>query len=431
MKIKGLYLFFAVLNVCCTPIRMQTRSGELKTIGYVANLEDLFKESIKKEQKCLTDDYIWPQYQRDAQHTGYSPYHGPQKGKPPLVISFENKTSYLMNNKFPSMDSQGRLYLASGKDLFILEGKNLFQKRLPLLLYHIYYPVMPILDLEENVYFHGLKATYRLKNGKFFEFYSHNYPAPATTLPVIDCDGTVYLLTQSIYFDIKHGVMICAHPKNKKGWCVRLPGNGLFEYAVPAIGRMGEIYVVTGGDAGALLTALDPSGKIIWTNSFQHPIDGAPTVGFDGTIYFGSSSGFYYDAILAYFYAVSPSGEILWRYPINGAQYIEGSPAVSPKGIIYFVANNNRLYAMSKEGNLLWWYNPVSGFVNSSPIIDADGTVYYADHQQVIAISSKGKLKWQYILRYSSPYDIFSIPIISKDHALYIRYERNIYIFKD
>jgi outer membrane protein assembly factor BamB len=131
----------------------------------------------------------------------------------------------------------------------------------------------------------------------------------------------------------------------------------------------------------------------------------SPAIGFDGTIYFGSSNG--------NLYAVSPEGRKKWQYHTNGQ--IDDSPAVGKDGNIYFGSFDNSLYALKPDGNLLWTF-PTAGLIRSTPALAVDGTIVFGSYDKnLYALDPGGALKW----KYQTSGEIASSPLISVDGTVY------------
>ncbi|MDR3689869.1 MAG: PQQ-binding-like beta-propeller repeat protein [Fimbriimonas sp.] len=165
------------------------------------------------------------------------------------------------------------------------------------------------------------------------------------------------------------------------------PGGGRSGSA--AIGADGTIYI-SGDDSSyvAHFYAINPDGSVKWIYSFasQYPVQATscPTLGSDGTIYFGASDG--------NLYALSPSGGLLWTFQTGGQ--INSSPAISSDGVIYFGSLDNNLYAVNLDGSLNWIF-PVTGRIYTSPALASDGTIYISDYSDnLYAIKPNGSLKW-------------------------------------
>jgi outer membrane protein assembly factor BamB len=152
------------------------------------------------------------------------------------------------------------------------------------------------------------------------------------------------------------------------------------------------------GVFGDWLRATNAEGEK-WTTRFSQlygsvPCGTTPAIGSDGTVYVGSDEG--------YFYAVSPEGNVKWRF--TAGQYHVSSAAIASDGSIYFISGAAVLYAVDADGKLMWKYSGVES-VTGSPAVGEDGTVYVAG-SQVYAFDPAGTLKWQYRVQdqvYSSP----------------------------
>lgn len=105
----------------------------------------------------------------------------------------------------------------------------------------------------------------------------------------------------------------------------------------------------------------------------------------------------------------------LWN--INGVS-VKGSAVVGRDGTVYIGAQNGRLYAVNKQGNVIWYYETRSNIV-SSPTIGRDGNIYFANwmNSTLYKISPKGKLLWRYVL---GGYNTGSSPVVSPDNTVYV-----------
>lgn len=111
----------------------------------------------------------------------------------------------------------------------------------------------------------------------------------------------------------------------------------------PAISSDGTIYV---GNAQGILSAINPkTQEVKWT--YQTGVDpkqpgfyglpSFPLVDKNGTVYIGSVDG--------KMYAVGKDGKLIWDYQTSG-QITEASPAFGPDGVLYFTSKDGYLYAI-------------------------------------------------------------------------------------
>ncbi len=148
------------------------------------------------------------------------------------------------------------------------------------------------------------------------------------------------------------------------------------------------------------MVAVAPStGNVLWTRSVSGVLIDSPTLGADGTIYFGDSSG----AVTA----LNPDGSLLWKY--QPLRVIHSSPAVAKDGTVYVAAFNDKVYAITPVGTLRWgadgtiyvgsvngrlyalgrdgaqkWSFATGARVLSSPAIDAQGRIYFGSRRRIL-----------------------------------------------
>ncbi len=92
-----------------------------------------------------------------------------------------------------------------------------------------------------------------------------------------------------------------------------------------------------------------------------------------------------------YLYALKvDGGEVKWRYKTQG--FIESSPAISGDGTVYVGAytvdvtgKKGWIYALGPDGTLVWSHDFHGESVMSSPAIGEDGTLYIATNKTLYA----------------------------------------------
>jgi outer membrane protein assembly factor BamB len=172
----------------------------------------------------------------------------------------------------------------------------------------------------------------------------------------------------------------------------------------PAIAPDGTVYQAT--YEGRLL-AITPQGDIRWkfNTGTETEIKSSPAIAADGTIYFGSRN--------RRFYAVTPAGQLKWSFP-TGA-WVDSSPAIATDGTIYFGSWDKNFYALDSSGAQKWKL-AVGAIVVSSPAIASDGTIYFgAFDSKLYALSPDGRVKWTF----ATGSEITSSPAIGADGAVY------------
>jgi len=170
----------------------------------------------------------------------------------------------------------------------------------------------------------------------------------------------------------------------------------------PTIGSDGTIYF---GSQDHNLYALNPNGTLKWNYTAGGNIDSSATIGDDGTIYFGSD-----DHKL---YALKPDGTLKWNYTTGNIIY--SSPAIGKDGTIYIGSLDNKLYALNPDGTLKWNYT-TGNFILMAPAIGSDGIIYIGSlDNKLYALNPDGTQKWNY----TAGNFIFFSPAIGSDGTIY------------
>lgn len=166
-------------------------------------------------------------------------------------------------------------------------------------------------------------------------------------------------------------------------------------------------------------------GNLKWYFQTEDTVDSSPAIGLDGTIYVGSVDG--------KLYAINQDGTLKWAMPTGSKIY--ASPAIGIDGTIYVCAWDGKLFAVSPHptlppegGGIGWeikWTCQINGRISSSPVIGADGTIYFgSDNYTLYAVGADGRIKWGFYTRWY----IDSSPAIGIDGTIYVgSNDRNLY----
>ncbi|GEM_PF-2553474 len=103
-----------------------------------------------------------------------------------------------------------------------------------------------------------------------------------------------------------------------------------------------------------------------------------------------------------------------WNF--STSDVVDSSPAVDANGTVYFGSMNGEFYALDSDGSLKWNYS-VGFNISSSPAIAEDGTIYFgAMDGYLYALNPNGTEKWTY----STAGGIRSSPVIGTDGTIYV-----------
>ena len=208
--------------------------------------------------------------------------------------------------------------------------------------------------------------------------------------PTLSSDGTIYLQDG---FSRMYAVRPTA---GTVAWKFSGASGTFAVRGTPALSPDGTTVYFGGGGGG--LYALNLAGQLQWQSAITGPnggyIENAPTVGPDGTIYVaaGGSSGNTPSDIDAF----TPAGALKWHVTASGT--FETTPAVTAGGLIVAADDAGRILAVhAADGSPAWSFDApgtygTNGFVDSSPAVGADGTVY-AQNGSIFAIKD-GQIVW-------------------------------------
>ncbi len=382
-------------------------NNEMLTIGSMDNQHyyDGAIDEIRIYNRALHESEIkelyaqgqpWPMFHHDTQHTGRSPYTGPNYN----TILWTYNTGGEVNSS-PAIDENGTIYVGS-------EDHNLYA-----------------LNPDGT-----LKWTYVTGGG-------------ISSSPAIGYNGSIYVGSED------HN-LYALNPDGTLKWTY-VTGGGIS--SSPAIGYNGTVYV---GSEDHNLYALNPDGTLKCEYNAGGVIHSSPAIGPDGIIYMGSSNenrlhainqdctlkwksdphvnvigtspalspdgtAEYYGSDDGYLHARNTSdGSLKWKSPWTYGG-IQSSPAIGSDGTVYVGTQYGNLWAINPEDGTLKWdyYTTLSAW--SSPAIGADGTIYFAtDYGHIYAMNLDGTVKWIYEGNYDKDGHFHSSPAIGSNGALYI-----------
>ena len=146
------------------------------------------------------------------------------------------------------------------------------------------------------------------------------------------------------------------------------------------------------GNTGGLIYSFTPQGRLRWTFAAGNSVWTMPAFGADGTTYWGS--------VDRSIYALNPEGTRKWSTPTLG--FVISSPAIGSDGTVYIGSFDSKLYALDPSTGLPKWTFGTNDHIYSSPALseDAQGNtdaIYFASTDgSVYALSRDGKLLWSY-----------------------------------
>jgi len=226
--------------------------------------------------------------------------------------------------------------------------------------------------------------------------------ADIVSSPAIAEDGTIYFGTM-----LPRNEIIAVNPDGEEKWRY---STGDVIMSDPAIGNDGTIYI---GSCDDYLYAMYPNGTLRWRYKTGDWVTGPPSIDDDGTIYFGSWDH--------HIYALYPNGTLRWKTIYGYGS--DSNPTIGLDGTIY-VPSATKLIAINPgNGEILWEFNLGGGSGKSSPAICADGIIYMGveigdrDGGEIVAVNSDGTEHWRQRI---SNYYVDSSPAIGSDGTIYI-----------
>jgi outer membrane protein assembly factor BamB len=195
--------------------------------------------------------------------------------------------------------------------------------------------------------------------------------------PVIGTDGTLFFWDsipgEFKEDEVQYTYLISLDPDDGgTNWVYKTEAR---RWSSLVIGSDGTLYAA----GEEVLYAFSPEGTVKWFYEVQHDdefpepyvVISPPSVGTDGTIYFGTNS--------PYLFALNPEGTLKWKCKIDGVIRTNKEVSIGADGTIFFTWGGD-LYSISPEGdvsrNRIMHEKDELG--SGLPVIDSDGTVYFS-----------------------------------------------------
>lgn len=200
--------------------------------------------------------------------------------------------------------------------------------------------------------------------------------------PVIGQDGTVYVFIHQHDF-------YAVNPDGTQKWHTQLDHEEEMSFACPAIAENGMLYIGAEHGSSGFVYCYNAFGVKQWkvlVEGAGRIVRASPVIAGDGTIIFATKSGGV--DIPAKIIALSPSGTKIWEFIVENfhgpgsADDVYSTPTVGSDGTIYFGSENEHFYALHANGTLKWKTRLEHGNNWSSAAITHDGTLYIGCHHE-------------------------------------------------
>ena len=334
-------------------------------------------------------DSAWPMYCHDTRHTGRSPYSTVDTWDE--IWRFKQHMNDFVRGS-PVIGDDGTIYFG-GADFYALYPNGTLKWKYDDLDFYVW--SAPAIDENGVLYVGDLHGYFYAINADGSLKWRCLTGDDILSSPAIGDDGTIFV------GDGGNWHIKAFNPNGTLKWAYK---TGHIVYSSPAIGDDGTIYC---GSHDTYLYALYPNnGTLKWRYKTDHWIRTSPCIGDDGTIYVVSLD--------SHLHAVNPDGSLKWKTNMG-----EGgtSPTIGQDGTIY--AGYTKLHAVNPiNGSVKWTFDVGGKMKGSTPCHSLEDTIYFGtDSGWLYAVNSDGTLKWRENI--ANAY-VDSSPAIAEDGTLYV-----------
>ncbi len=370
----------------------------------------------------------WPMYQHNSQHTGTSPYSGPQSNNVKWALPL---VAYLAGQ--PVISPDGTVYIAGINSSGILyavssDGVLKWQSSgMPVSGYCCFFSnLSPVIGPDGTIYIGGLSGLLAFNSDGSLKWnYVPDFFYNQGLSITVGSDGTIYATAG---YNAGSDQLLALNSDGTVKWSKTIGGKmGGFHY--PALSENGTIYLTKSARSNLYsgsLSVFTTDGNPIWSFSEYGASLSDAVIGPTGTIYLQKASISSSPAF--YLKAYDPDGNSLWEEIISsGCDYHPGrynmpSPAIWGSEMIV-VSGCHETMAFNLDGTTKWSLSFDLNEIPQHPVIDTNGTTYIGTDSsdptiaKIYAISSDGSTKWTYD---AVDQVIGSPPSISSDGTLYV-----------
>jgi outer membrane protein assembly factor BamB len=300
----------------------------------------------------------WPQFQVDAQHTGFNPYENVLN--PGTVGSLTAHWKYNGAIFYQPVVVNGIIYVGKGYDGLYALDANTGALRWR----HQSDVVTGPAAVANGMVYGGYNSTYALDASTGVLVWN----SPVSGIVTAVANGMLYVANYSGFYalDVFTGAVVWNYD-DATGAMSSAVANGV----VYASGQ-GKTY------------ALDAStGALIW----KAQVSGSSTTLANGMIYLTADNGTVH--------ALDAStGALRWSYPTG---YALGTSTAVAKGLIYVGCYDGNVYSLNASTGTLVWKYATGGVVGTAPVV-ANGVVYFGSQDQnFYALNAvTGELLWKH-----------------------------------
>lgn len=216
--------------------------------------------------------------------------------------------------------------------------------------------------------------------------------------PTVGADGTVYIIGSDKTLHALDG------GTGREKWTYATHGMGFY---APTLDAEGTVYFIS--DKVYALNAADGSVKWDFDAEGQTPL-GSPALN-DGVLYFGTA-GKKEGTVIA---LDTATGKPKWKFVTP--KFVQSSPSLGADGTLYIGCGDGSVYALNSADGTLKWTFKTGKDVASSPAVGADGTVFVGSFDgKFYALNGKtGAKRWDY----QTGDRIFCSPILGNNGLVY------------
>jgi len=375
-------------------------------------------ETFKSESDVTDDGSPWPSFQHDNRNTGRSQFASSH-----VNGSVNWKKDLDSSNLFASslvMDSNSNIYVGTDQHVISLTSEGNMRWRFNSSPDFGSVSSSMAVDDNDNIIVPAFtNCLYSLdSNGDLNWKFNTSYKQILFKAPVIYDDkiivGSSDLYNYSSILGGENDYLYCLNSDGTLDWKYHTEG----VISSTAVDGEGNIYF---GTSDGHLYSLDIDGNLRWKYDALSPIMSSPSIGDDGTVYFGTANisfNMTKEEGNNYLYAVSSQGNLRWKQELNGR--MRTTPTIGKDGTIYVGTLNNTFYAVNENGEIEWSYE-CDNEISFSSVISKDGVIYFtsgrfnSDKSTLYALNENGTTRWTKQLE-----DLAPSPIIGNDGSIYL-----------